>query len=212
MRLRALFIAPILILSTQATAQGIDPDNKHAWGENIGFLNFADAGDPLGSQGVFAHPDHLKGFIWGENVGWINVGHGSGPYANTSGSTFGVNIDPVTAELSGYAWGENIGWVNFSGGALATPPNTARIENNRLRGYAWGENIGWINLDDDIVFVGLVGCPADLTGDGVLDFFDVSAFLAAYSAMDPAADFNGDDVYNFFDVSTFLNAFSADCP
>jgi hypothetical protein len=55
-------------------------------------------------------------------------------------------------------------------------------------------------------------CPADLTGDGVLDFFDVSAFLNAYNAMDPAADFTGDGVFNFFDVSAFLNAFNAGCP
>lgn len=55
-------------------------------------------------------------------------------------------------------------------------------------------------------------CPADLTGDGVLDFFDVSAFLGAYSAMDPAADFDGNGVFDFFDVSAFLSAFSAGCP
>lgn len=55
-------------------------------------------------------------------------------------------------------------------------------------------------------------CPADLTGDGVLDFFDVSAFLAAYNAQDPAADFTGDGAYDFFDVSAFLGAFNAGCP
>ena len=55
-------------------------------------------------------------------------------------------------------------------------------------------------------------CPADLTGDGVLDFFDVSAFLGAYSAMDPAADFDGNGVFDFFDVSAFLGAFSVGCP
>jgi hypothetical protein len=55
-------------------------------------------------------------------------------------------------------------------------------------------------------------CPADLTGDGNLDFFDVSAFLTAFNAMDPAADFNGDGMFNFFDVSEFLSAFNAGCP
>jgi hypothetical protein len=55
-------------------------------------------------------------------------------------------------------------------------------------------------------------CPADLTGDGVLNFFDVSAFLNAYTAMDPLADFTGDGVFDFFDVSAFLNAFNAGCP
>lgn len=81
-----------------------------------------------------------------------------------------------------------------------------------ISGYAWGENIGWINLDDDAVYVGLSVCPADLTGDGVLNFFDVSAFLSAFNAMNPIADFTGDGMFNFFDVSGFLSAYSAGCP
>jgi len=55
-------------------------------------------------------------------------------------------------------------------------------------------------------------CPADLTGDGELNFFDVSAFLAAFSAQDPAGDFDGNGSFNFFDVSAFLAAFSGGCP
>ncbi len=55
-------------------------------------------------------------------------------------------------------------------------------------------------------------CPADLNGDGALNFFDVSAFLTAFNAMDPIADFNGDGSYNFFDVSAFLTDFSTGCP
>lgn len=55
-------------------------------------------------------------------------------------------------------------------------------------------------------------CPADLTGDGVLNFFDVSAFLAAFSNGDLVADFTGDGTLNFFDVSEFLAAYSAGCP
>jgi hypothetical protein len=69
---------------------------------------------------------------------------------------------------------------------------------------------------DDVRIIGVScsadSCPADLTGDGNLDFFDVSAFLAAYNAQDIAADFNGDGMFNFFDVSAFLNAFNAGCP
>ncbi len=57
-----------------------------------------------------------------------------------------------------------------------------------------------------------VECEADFTGDGILDFFDVSAFLAAYNSMDSSADFNNDGIFNFFDVSAFLNAFNAGCP
>ena len=70
------------------------------------------------------------------------------------------------------------------------------------------------SFDDSDVSFTITGsvCIADLTGDGVLNFFDVSVFLNAYTAMDPVADFTGDGVYDFFDVSAFLNAFNAGCP
>lgn len=70
-------------------------------------------------------------------------------------------------------------------------------------------------IDDvaiSLEFVEDTGCPADLNGDGLLNFFDVSAFLTAYNAMDPVADFNDDGMYNFFDVSAFLTDFNAGCP
>ena len=55
-------------------------------------------------------------------------------------------------------------------------------------------------------------CLADLTGDGMLNFFDVSAFLGAFGDGSLDADFNGDGMLNFFDVSAFLSAFGAGCP
>ncbi len=56
------------------------------------------------------------------------------------------------------------------------------------------------------------GCVADINGDGVLNFFDVSAFLSLFSAGDLAADMNDDGMLNFFDVSAFLVEFGAGCP
>ncbi|MDF1808211.1 MAG: GC-type dockerin domain-anchored protein [Phycisphaerales bacterium] len=55
-------------------------------------------------------------------------------------------------------------------------------------------------------------CPADINGDGVLNFFDISSFLTAFNNQNPVADFNNDGLFNFFDISAFLTAFSAGCP
>ncbi|MCC5824214.1 MAG: hypothetical protein LAT64_12615 [Phycisphaerales bacterium] len=55
-------------------------------------------------------------------------------------------------------------------------------------------------------------CPADFNGDGLVNFFDVSAFIAAFNNQDPAADINGDGLWNFFDVSAFITLFNAGCP
>lgn len=63
-----------------------------------------------------------------------------------------------------------------------------------------------------VIDEGTNDCPADLTGDGTLDFFDISDFLAAFASSDPAADFNDDGSIDFFDVSDYLQAFNAGCP
>jgi len=55
-------------------------------------------------------------------------------------------------------------------------------------------------------------CAADLTGEGDLNFLDVSAFLSAFGMQDPVADFTGEGDFNFLDVSAFLSAFGAGCP
>ncbi len=58
----------------------------------------------------------------------------------------------------------------------------------------------------------VASCPADFTMDGVLDFFDISTFLTAFSSQDPIADFTGDGQFDFFDISAFLTAFGQGCP
>jgi hypothetical protein len=77
--------------------------------------------------------------------------------------------------------------------------------------YAW---IPWASP-----LIGLYGrfpnscnSPADLNGDGVLDFFDVQSYLNLYAARDLAADLNNDGAWDFFDVQIFLGLFSAGCP
>lgn len=55
-------------------------------------------------------------------------------------------------------------------------------------------------------------CPADLNNDGLRDFFDVQAFLQAFSGASPLADFTHDGMLDFFDVQAFLNLYSAGCP
>jgi hypothetical protein len=56
-------------------------------------------------------------------------------------------------------------------------------------------------------------CAADLAEPyGVLNFFDISRFIAAFTEGEFVADFTNDGQYNFFDVSAFLGAYSTGCP
>jgi len=55
-------------------------------------------------------------------------------------------------------------------------------------------------------------CTADFNNDGQLDFFDVSAFIAAYQNGDPSADLAAPfGELNFFDVSAFIAVYNAGC-
>ncbi|MGV6814811.1 MAG: GC-type dockerin domain-anchored protein [Phycisphaerales bacterium] len=54
-----------------------------------------------------------------------------------------------------------------------------------------------------------IGSPGDYNGDGIYDFFDVSAFLSDFTSGTLDADLSGDCVLDFFDVSAFLSAFAA---
>lgn len=67
--------------------------------------------------------------------------------------------------------------------------------------------------DSDLSFT-ITGnsCIADFTGEGSLNFLDVSAFLEAFGSMNPIADLTGEGSFNFLDVSAFLSAYSAGCP
>ncbi len=110
-------------------------------------------------------------------------------------------------EFVGGAWsGEHENGVTYM------TQNATVGEDGRLDLHS-GLNGGFIrSVLNGMQVVKIEPCLADLTDDGELDFFDVSAFLDAFGAQDPAADFTGDGEYDFFDVSAFLDEFGAGCP
>lgn len=63
-----------------------------------------------------------------------------------------------------------------------------------------------------IFFAVPASCPADLDGNGLLNFFDLSEYLTLYNAQDPAADLDNNGILNFFDLSAYLDLYNAGCP
>ncbi|MEX0876147.1 MAG: CRTAC1 family protein, partial [Phycisphaerales bacterium] len=55
-------------------------------------------------------------------------------------------------------------------------------------------------------------CGGDLTGDGAINFFDLSQFLTHFNNEHPQGDISADGRYNFFDISAYLQLFNAGCP
>lgn len=153
---------------------------------------------------------------------WTLAGEGNGLAAGPDGRTRVVLTTPV--ELEGGPGGRTYGlavllfgashrYTLGSDGAFAAPGATLSA--------GWATDSAFLGpVLEGRVFNGALayetvagaGCPADINGDGVLNFFDVSTFAGLFAAQDPAADFNNDGVFNFFDFSAFLNAFNAGCP
>ncbi|GJM17800.1 MAG: hypothetical protein DHS20C14_00130 [Phycisphaeraceae bacterium] len=57
----------------------------------------------------------------------------------------------------------------------------------------------------------LLGCPADLDGNGVLNVDDVDAFVSLFLEGNLAADLTGDEVLNVDDIDAFVESFLSGC-
>ena len=56
-------------------------------------------------------------------------------------------------------------------------------------------------------------CPADITGDGIVNFFDLTNFVDFLISNDPRADLAEPfGVINFFDMAAYLDLFNQGCP
>jgi hypothetical protein len=109
-----------------------------------------------------------------------------------------VDGSVMISTLNGYTpvLGDSFSIASVTGAIIALP--------NRAIGDAGaGLAYGLVISGSDVL--ARVVCPADLTNDGVLNFFDVSSFLSTLP------DYNNDGSFNFFDVSAFLVDFGAGC-
>lgn len=153
------------------------------------------------------------------NVGGVSSSSAAGAAGVNTGIEISIDLDEL-----GWDGAQDIlvaGWIANAGFDF--------ISNQVLGGIPSADNIGPRDANgdgaNDLDFNAIAGdqfinlsnpsvppCPADITGEGELNFFDVSAFLLAFNAQDPIADFTGDGLFNFFDVSAFLLAFQTGCP
>ncbi|MGV6815202.1 MAG: GC-type dockerin domain-anchored protein, partial [Phycisphaerales bacterium] len=106
-------------------------------------------------------------------------------------------------------------WLTFQPGEIRSCTSCHGLNTTDQAGNPPPTNVpaALTDLVNHLRTTGQLACSqADLTGDGILDFFDVSAFLTAFNTNDPIADFTNDGIWNFFDISAFLTSFNAGCP
>ncbi len=193
MRCVRLGICIVCLVSSSITATratSINSVNRHAYGANIGWLNFR--GDVAnGAQiGLF----YSTGYVWSANCGWISLGSGSPAngysYANNTASDWGLNLIMPGGYLRGMAYGANIGWINFETNGNARVDLTT----GKMSGFAYGANVGWISLSNLFAHVqtDYLNWGPDTDGDGIPDAYErqTTGGLATLGA--PPNDFDGD--------------------
>ncbi len=67
-------------------------------------------------------------------------------------------------------------------------------------------------IGDGLVIARDASCPADLTGDGVLNADDIDAFVALFLGGDLAVDADDNGVLNYDDIDAFVAVYLAGCP
>jgi hypothetical protein len=180
--------------------------------------------------------DGDRGSAYGRTLSWDLLGitgnHTSIPNQADvmlagAGMTVGidVNVQPVNGAWT--SWEVTIaagGWRTVTNpviGQLGDVVSEAQIRavladltGLYLRGEYTNTAGDRMALDNVRLEIGDDACAPDLAAPfGVLNFFDVSAYLALYNAGDPAADFAAPfGALNFFDVSAFLASYNAGCP
>ncbi|MBL4698468.1 MAG: hypothetical protein JKX70_06520 [Phycisphaerales bacterium] len=175
--------------------------------------------DISGSAYVFTSNDN--GLNWSQNAKLVpDNGEQSDRFGavSTNGDTVIVGADSVSTD-QGFNSGSAYVFTRAGNGWVQRAQIVPNNPSGDLRNFGFhtvldGNNNAIIGSFQAAYVYDLdcLPCPADLSGDGVLNFFDVSAFLTFFQINNPIADMNDDGVFNFFDVSAYLSAFSAGCP
>ncbi len=191
-------------------------DSSLIYNWSLGFLSTADA-SLVGGTVEYANPGVILGPVpvVGGNFDFpsVPVILGGVMTVNYDIFLFGSGSEVIDLSTLGPSGAPYSGSVASSNGVMTMTSSIQIAATQPL--IVNGSVIGDVIVSGTATMVAtadIPDCPADFTGDGVLDFFDISAFLTAFSAQDPAADMNGDGAWDFFDIATFLAAFGAGCP
>ncbi len=98
--LNILFLPKFIFASTtDGTILKATSTDGYAWGENVGWINFA-----ASSSNIHITSSSITGYMWDSIYGWVNL----------NPTNAGV-INDGSGNLSGYAWSAGAGFINFSG-------------------------------------------------------------------------------------------------
>jgi hypothetical protein len=189
----------------------LDQDGLYDWGWTVRFFQPGTA--DLDGDGVIDGDlaDSMK------TIG-INFGAPDGTAIHNGDGTWTWEIDSSTSDAGTgqedrfviYSPPDSFGYVYYAGGfwfggfecnSEPLPDGPGYTPAAMFEHRLFGPSVSCLSC-----------CLADINGDGLVDFFDVSLFIQLFQSQDPLADMNNDGQWDFFDVSQFVQEFSAGCP
>jgi fibronectin type III domain protein len=202
--LTSFLLTPLLALSATA-ASTIHPENRYAYGFNIGWMDWRTDG----ASGAAIGLNVCSGYIYASNVGWIHLGNGAPAngisYQNDTTSDFGVNHDGC-GNLRGYAYAANIGWVRFE------EKGAPRLDlaTGKLSGFIYGANAGWISLSNAQAYVqtDVILPGPDSDRDGIPDAWELER-AGDLISMNAASDSDADAVSDYKEYLADTDPFDA---
>ncbi|MEZ6242631.1 MAG: CRTAC1 family protein [Phycisphaerales bacterium] len=150
--------------------------------------------------------------VEGAHNAWLRVVLDTSADPRSAPDGFGARIEATTGALTQTRW-MSVGSNYLSQSELTAHFGLAEATTIDTLRVVW--NTGLTTTLHDVGVnqtITVHACPADFTGDGVLDFDDVLGFMISFAGADRRADLNPDDAYDFLDVFAFLVAFGEGCP
>src|SRR3990167_1547795 len=158
LKLFFFFFVTFILLGGIALAGGIDTDDKWAWNDVAGWIDFHGPGG-----GVNVMDDKVKnyGFFYSNSTNYIALDCQTTPNGDIcSSNNFFVSNDS-NGNLAGWAWNDAYGWLSFCGSASggstyngstwvcpSGPTYQVTIdEEGDFHGWAWNDVIGWISFN-----------------------------------------------------------------
>lgn len=142
----------------------------------------------------------------------FTCGTGGGVYINTTGPD-DIRYLPFRVQpIEGGDW--NYGWVAMRATetVLDECTNPCGVPSERGKEIRFEYiAVGYESEPNTPIVAGAGRCPADLTDDLTVDFFDVSAFLGLYADGNLDADLDGSRTLDFFDISEFISRYGDGC-
>jgi hypothetical protein len=211
---------------------GTDTDDK-GWavavdGTNNAFIcgttGGTNVGEPIGLDGFIAKYSDSGALLWARQIGTSTTDTAYSVAVDdagnaiiggfTSGSLGGSNVGSHDAYLAKYSASGSLLWTRQIGTSSSDNCQSVAVDglgnafmSGRTVGSLGGPHVGFGD-DAFIVKFSPAGCPADVTGNGLVDIADLLAVISALgtSGNGGPADVNGDNTVNNLDLIVVISA------